>query len=164
MKERSQFQLDVFGSSRDKFGSLRALAAASGVGDCVRFHGFASDDALDSALDDCDAGINLRYPSKGESSLSQLRLWSHAVPTIVTREAWYAELGDDVVTYVRPDHEIDDLRAALRSLLASPEGFAEKGRRGLERLETVHSPEHYAQSFVNLAESLPTPGTATETA
>ena len=35
--------------------------------------------------------INLRYPTMGEASLSQLRIWRHALPSMVTQVGWHEE-------------------------------------------------------------------------
>lgn len=49
-----------------------------------------------------DMALNIRYPSMEEASFSQLRIWEHALPAIVTRVGWYATLPEDVVFFVRP--------------------------------------------------------------
>jgi glycosyltransferase involved in cell wall biosynthesis len=122
--------------------------------DNVTFHGFVPDAVLDRALSRTDLAINLRYPTMGESSLSQLRIWAHSLPSVVTRDGWYAELEDDVVDFVRPDHEIDDLQAVLRRLLVDPAHFESQRLRGHERLKVVHDPERYARELVSFAETL----------
>src|SRR5262245_1779980 len=69
---RDRFTLNVYGNI-----ALRAEADEQirrlNLGGLVRIHGSVSDTVLDAALDWADLAINLRYPSMGEASHSQLR-------------------------------------------------------------------------------------------
>ena len=55
-----------------------------GLRERVTFHGYVSEAELEAALDDADLAVNLRYPTMGEASGSQLRIWDHALPSLVT--------------------------------------------------------------------------------
>ena len=112
----------------------------------VRVRGFVSTARLDSALAGADLVINLRNPTMGEASGSQLRLWSHALPSLVTEAGWYAQHCVDTSLFVRPDHEVEDLRTHLRGMLAEPQKLVEMGQRGEERLKAFHSPTQYAEA------------------
>jgi glycosyltransferase involved in cell wall biosynthesis len=152
MNERDQFRLDIFGLVYPR--NLEVLARVSGNHRNVKFHGYVSDARLDEALATADLGINLRHPTMGESSISQLRFWAHGVPTVCTREGWYAELDETLTEFVRTEHEIDDLRRVFRRLLDDPEYFRAMGRRGRERLATKHNPARYADMIWSYARDI----------
>jgi hypothetical protein len=86
----------------------------------------------------------------GEASVSQLQIWDHALPSLVTRVGWYAGLPEGTVAWVRPDHEIADIRSHLSAFLADPMRYALVGEQGRRLLETRHTPEAYAQALVDL--------------
>jgi hypothetical protein len=83
----------------------------------------------------------------GEASSSQLRIWDHALPSLVTRTDGYASLPADSVDFVRPEYEQRDIERHLRHFLAQPGYFRQKGLRGRERLLDAHAPAAYAASL-----------------
>ncbi len=86
--------------------------------DRVHLHGFVSEPVLDDALRQAHLVLNLRHPSMGEASGSQLRIWNAGAPSVVTREGWYAGLPEDVVYSVDTDNEIAQLQALFLKLAA----------------------------------------------
>jgi hypothetical protein len=117
----------------------------------VTIHGFVPEVELDRALASAHLALNLRYPTKGEASGSQLRIWSHGLPSLVTQVGWYAELPPGTVSFVRPDFLVEDLCAHLRAYAARPAGYVESGLRGHEYFVERHSPRSYAAKIVELA-------------
>ncbi len=101
MPERHRFHLDVFGEILDNEKEIKAQIRELGLKSLVTLHGFAPERELDEALSQADLAINLRDPTMGEASGSQLRIWAHALPSLVTRVGWYATLPDDAVAHVR---------------------------------------------------------------
>ena len=53
--------------------------------DIVTLHGFVPAEALEAALASAHLAINFRFPTMGEASVSQLQIWDHALPSLVTR-------------------------------------------------------------------------------
>ena len=78
MSERERFRLDVFGEILDNEKGIKKKIRDLGLQDLVTLHGFVSEEKLDDALSRADLAINLRHPTMGEASGSQLRIWSHA--------------------------------------------------------------------------------------
>jgi glycosyltransferase involved in cell wall biosynthesis len=150
LPERDQFCLDIYGQLWDN-DHVHSQIQFLGLQELVTWHGFVSEAELDAALGTAHLGINLRYPTMGEASLSQLQMWDHALPTLVTRVGWYAHCPEDAVAFVRPGHEIRDLQAHLRAFLADPARFAIMGERGRRILEEQHAPEVYTQAVIDLA-------------
>lgn len=147
--EKSAFRLLVAGRvwNRDY---LQRRIRELGLEDLIHICGYLTDDELHSELARSDLGINLRYPTMGEASLSQLLMWEHSIPTLVTKVGWYANLPSDAVAFVRPEQERSDIRQQLTRFLQDPAQFAEMGRRGREILEREHSPERYVDSLLHL--------------
>jgi glycosyltransferase involved in cell wall biosynthesis len=146
---RSQFELHLIGELSDP-RPIEAKIDALGLRDSVHVYGYVED--LDDALAQADLAINLRNPTMGEASGSQLRIWDHALPSIVTRIAWYAHLPEDAVRFVRPEAELEDLAGHLRAFLQDREGFARIGENGRRVLLANHSPEEYARDLVSLGD------------
>jgi glycosyltransferase involved in cell wall biosynthesis len=152
LPERERFHLDIYGEIDDP-RSLRGRIHDLDLKPMVTVHGYAPSAELDQALQKASLAINLRYPTMGEASASQLQIWTHALPTLVTKVGWYASLSEETVLHVRPDHEVDDIRSHLLSFLEDPKRFASMGEQGLRFLEREHHPEQYARTLISLASS-----------
>jgi hypothetical protein len=85
----------------------------------------------------------------GESSFSQLQIWDHTLPTLVSQVAWYAKLPDNAVAFVRPEHEVRDIQRHLNAFLADPQRFVDMGAQGRRFLEEHHRPEMYAEALID---------------
>lgn len=142
--ERSHFRLDIYGTVWDPDHVLK-YAAQSGLASCVRLHGYVED--LDAVLAAADLALNLRYPTMGEASASQLRIWNHGLPSLVTRIGWYESLPPDAVAFVSPESEIEDIRNHLTRFLGNPKAFREIGERGRMLLKRDHNPSDYADAM-----------------
>ena len=146
--------LDIYGVL-DNPAAVDAQLAALGLAGRVRHHGFVSGQEIRAALARADLALNLRYPSMGEASASQLRIWEAGLPAVVTRTGWYATLPEDTVFFVEPEREAEDLRAHLEALRRSPEQFRQAGRRGRAVLEAEHTPERYARGLLDVVAQAP---------
>lgn len=151
LPEKKQFQLDIYGELWDSHYIQQKINYFK-LNKLTKIHGFVEENILDSALANSHLAMNLRYPTMGEASGSQLRIWSHALPSIVTKIGWYATLPKDTVVFVNPDREIENIQQHLRNFILKPEEFAEIGRRGKQLLKEKHAPETYAQDIFNFAE------------
>lgn len=150
LPERAQFQLDIYGEIADR-AAIEAEIRFTGLVQQTQVHGFVPEPELDAALARAHLAFNLRYPTMGEASGSQLRIWAHALPSLVTEIGWYATLNAQAVAFVRPDHETADIIAHLQAFLIDPQRFAAMGQRGREILETEHAPAMYAASLLECA-------------
>lgn len=145
--------LELFGNISNS-RQLQQYAEHFGVADYIRLRGYVSDAELDQALQSADFAINLRWPTMGEASASQLRYWSAGLPTLVSDVGWYSELPDDAVCKISVNNEIPDLLELLGGALAAPARYRQIGERGLQQLRDVHSPVDYAAALVALAARL----------
>jgi glycosyltransferase involved in cell wall biosynthesis len=150
--ERDSFQLEVFGSILDEEKQIRAEIKSLNLKNNVTLHGFTPEEELDRALSESDLAINLRFPTMGEASGSQLRIWAHALPSLVSPVGWYASISPEIAAFVRPDeNEVADIQKHLRSFLANPQRFATMGERGRKELAENHSPEGYVRALLQIA-------------
>jgi glycosyltransferase involved in cell wall biosynthesis len=153
-RERDRFRLDVFGTMADR-EKMHQLVGRLGLSERVTLHGFVSGSEIDKALRETDLVVNLRNPSMGEASGSQLHLWQYALPALVTRHAWYATLPEETVAFVRPEFEVEDIQRHLSEFLAKPETYRELGRNGRRYVEEHHSIQGYASALLEVARRAP---------
>lgn len=152
MPERAEYRLDIYGMMEDEQErEVDAAIASLGLQAVATRHGFVAEAVLAVALAEADLAINLRWPSMGEASASQLRIWAAKLPALVTRVGWYAQLPEDSVFMVDPEQEQDGIAHHLRALRRAPALYAEAGERGRRILEALHAPEHYAEALVAIA-------------
>ena len=149
LDEREQFRLEICGQLWDE-ANTRTQIERLGLSSLVKLRGFLPESLVEQKLSTADLAINLRYPSMGEASLSQLQFWDYGLPTLVTRTGWYASLPDDATAFVRPEHEVEDIQSHLRALLADPGAFRAMGERGRQSLEN-NDPEKYVDAMTQFA-------------
>jgi hypothetical protein len=92
--------------------------------------------------------VNLRYPTMGEASMSQLQIWDSAIATMVTPIGWYGEQPEDTVLPVRKDQEETDVHRHLDAFLRDPGEILQAGLRGKQLLQTRHDPARYAEQIL----------------
>lgn len=153
MPGKKQFRLDIYGQHYNS-DELRALARSVGAARLGTVHGYVPDAELHDALTKAHVAINLRYPSMGEASDSQLKIWDYALPSLVTKTGWYESLPGDAVAFVRPEHEIPDIQRHLRAFLDDPISFSKMGEIGRRILVDEHTPDKYAQAIADLVSAV----------
>jgi glycosyltransferase involved in cell wall biosynthesis len=146
---KERFRLDIYGQTLLDERHLRARIRSLGLKHLVALHGYVPEDELDEALARAHLAVNLRYPTMGEASGSQLRIWKHALPSLVSRVGWYSTLPSNTVAFVEPEREVSEIQMHLRAFLDDPASFGEMGQAGRRVLVEQHAPELYAQSIVD---------------
>ena len=129
LPRREQFRLHIYGEMWDEDYIFSQIQELGGLENIITLHGFVSDDELHHALNNANLAINLRYPSMGEASASQLHLWSYSLPSIASQTEWYGSLDSNAVAFVRPNHELEDLTHHLNDFLNNPEKICSNGHR-----------------------------------
>ena len=140
---RAQLRLAILGQV-DHPEALAERIQARSLDEIVRVRGFVTEAELDEELDRSHLAINLRYPTMGEASGSQLRIWSRGLASVVTRTGWYAELPEAAVLLVNPASEIADLHRHFQTAMDQPQILVQMGAAGRRRLEERHTPDVYA--------------------
>lgn len=143
---RSRIHLDIVGDLPNK-ADVASQAHALGIHSLLSFHGFVSDDRLASLLDSAHLALNLRNPTRGEASGSQLRIWEHALPSLITPLGWYKHVPQGTAFHVSPHNEIADLHAHWQAFLSSPDPYLAAGLAGHAHLKSAHTAEQYAASL-----------------
>lgn len=154
LPQRDRFRLDIYGQIWNP-ELVESLIDRHKLRGYVAIKGFVPEVELEAALDEADLALNLRFPSVGEASGSQLRIWDHALPSVVTRVGWYATIPQDAVAFVNPENEIADIQSHLLGYLRDPEPYRRMGLRGREILEQKHSPKAYAAFIEKVAAAAP---------
>lgn len=139
---KARIRLDIYGLVPRELG-IEHLVPELGLGRIVKFHGFVGERELDAALLDADLAINLRNPSMGEASGSQLRIWDNCLASVVTNHMWYATLPPGTVFPVEPEAEEVGLIRHMERIVTDPEPYWEAGMRGRRTLEQHHAPGEY---------------------
>lgn len=144
---RHRFRLDIAGELSERWRLERMLTEA-GLHGQVRFRGFIADAALDQMIREAHLAINLRNPSMGEASGSQMRIWANGTASAVSDTGWYSLLPDDCVRKISIDNEADDLMVLLAELADGRFDVQAAGNAGFQRLKT-HDPHAYAAKLAS---------------
>lgn len=152
LAEKAKFRLNICGQLWDET-HIRNEIERLALGSLVNLHGFLPDSQVEEQLSTSHLAINLRFPSMGEASGSQLQFLNYGLPTLVTRTGWYASLPEETTAFVRPDHEVEDIQAHLRAFLANPGAFREMGERGRQLLKS-YDPGKYVDAMAQFASSV----------
>jgi len=150
VRDEVPFVFDVFGRIWDD-GYILSRTRDLGIAERVHFRGFAPEAELDAALKSAHLVFNLRFPTMGEASGSQVRIWNASATAVVTDLGWYASLPDDCVLKIPLDDERPALIETLRTLAADRSLYTRIGTAGRARLLDRHTPEHYADAIVQIA-------------
>jgi glycosyltransferase involved in cell wall biosynthesis len=152
-----RLRLDIYGVVADR-EAIETIIASHGLQSSVTIHGYVADTTLDAALAASHLAINLRSPTLGEASASQLRLYAAGLPAIVVRHGWYAEQPEAAVRFVRVNHEVAGLVDILAEVLRVPRQLAALAAAGFDHLLDEHHPDAYADSLLNFVRQARLPG------
>lgn len=150
LRTRLDFRLEVFGTIWDE-PHIRGKIAELQLADRVTLRGFAPEAELDAALAKAHLVFNLRFPTMGEASGSQLRIWAAAAASVVSDTGWYRALPDSCVIKIGVQDEVAALEALLMRAEADRGALAAIGAAGRARLEALHGPERYAEGLIEAA-------------
>jgi glycosyltransferase involved in cell wall biosynthesis len=133
----------------------KPLIVERGLSDHVTVTGYLPMSTWYTFISAVDVGVNLRYPTLGETSASVLRLMGEGIPTIVSDVGWYAELPEDSVVKVGVGELTGSaLCLALVNLLDDPEQRAQTGERGRKYVETRHDAHSVAARYAEILEQV----------
>ena len=149
IRDEIAFVLDVFGTLWDE-AHVRAKITELGLGERVRLNGFVAESVLDGALANAHLVLNLRHPTMGEASGSQLRIWNAGAASVVSDAGWYGDLPEDTVLRLPAGEERAGLPPLMRRLDADRGLCARIGVAGRARLVAAHTPERYVDGLMAL--------------
>lgn len=148
---RKRFELDLAGELNNG-QEVQAAIAETGLGGQIRIHGFLADDQLDALIAGAHLVLNLRNPTMGEASGSQLRIWANGAASVVSDTGWYRRLPEGSVLRVTTEREHSDLLMLLDDLAERRIDLDTIARRGGACL-TASDPRVYALTLAEWLES-----------
>lgn len=86
-----------------------------------------------------DLIINMRYPSMGETSGSLIRILGLGKPCLVSNDAWFAELPDNLVMKINIDKVKDNLMERIIYLLDNPGKLFDISAKAINYINANHS-------------------------
>jgi glycosyltransferase involved in cell wall biosynthesis len=147
------FRLSLYGNI-GKPEEIMSLSERLGLSEYIEIVGFVDEEVLEAALLEAHLALNLRFPTMGEASASQLRYWSNSVPSMVCDVGWYGELPDDVVLKVPIEDEEGGIISILESFVAGDHKSFDCGIEGYEYLCRVHTPGEYVAQLYEFVEEV----------
>ena len=150
LRHEIDFRFDIMGNVWDP-SHVQARLDALGLADRVRIHGFVPEPELDARLAEAHLVFNLRYPTMGEASGSQLRIWNASAAAVVTDLGWYGSLPEGTAFKIPLEQERDAVQDLVRRLDRDRMTGQSIGAAGRTRLETHHTPTLYAQGIAEVA-------------
>lgn len=79
--------------------------------------GYTDLNEFNSFIEYADIVVNLRYPSRGETSAAMVRAMSLGKPSIVTDDAWFSEIPQECTLHVPPINMEPQLKQQLVCLI-----------------------------------------------
>jgi glycosyltransferase involved in cell wall biosynthesis len=151
---RRQIVLPIVGPGPDEhLQELKHLARDLGLEPALRLTGRVPLEDLTAHARAADVCVQLRYPTRGESSAALLRELAAGAACIISDHGSIAEVAAEAVLRVRvPDHEVEDLANALRQLYEHPQLREALGKRAAEYARSHHRLELLAEQYANLIE------------
>jgi len=154
LRERPHIRLHIAG----QIGTPRLrdmVEAMKAAGHSIVDHGFVTESELDRLVRESDLVVNLRNPSMGEVSGSQLRIFAQGGLSVVCATGWYAGLPDEAVLKVRPERMKQELGEILERLRQDRRTFATMRQAGRRFVATTHGLDQFAAHFKALYQALP---------
>ncbi len=128
--------------------------SAMGLQDVVQVTGYVSPTEFALYLQAIDIGVNLRYPTWGETSATLIRLLAAAKPVLVTDTASFSDLPDAVVCKVPYDaDEARVLKALLRRLIVDTAWRQAMGDAAYAYVKEQCDPARVAQQYAAFIQS-----------
>jgi glycosyltransferase involved in cell wall biosynthesis len=119
-----------------------------GLGDRVKLTGYVSMEDFYRYIAVTDLCVNLRLPRTGGTSATLLRLLSVGRPVIISNQAQYADIPDDVCLKAEVgDCAEDSVLAHMLDVAAHPDKARRIGERGRHYILQVHSLEKSARAY-----------------
>ncbi|WP_338766587.1 glycosyltransferase [Massilia sp. METH4] len=109
--------------------------------------GFVSQEEYQTYLMACDAAVQLRNNTRGETSAAVLDCMLHGLPTVINAHGAMAELPADVLIKLEDQFATADLEAALLDLYRNPARRAHLGELAAAYIATHHAPAQVGAQY-----------------
>lgn len=135
--------------------NVQFLLHQLGLEGIVRLVGYAAEPLFQTYLAAADIGINLRYPTHGETSSTLLALLAAAKPALVSNVDAFAELPDDICLKV--DVGLDEqaqVETALSRMISNEAERQALGKRAYDFVSQACHPLEVAQKYIIFAHQI----------
>jgi glycosyltransferase involved in cell wall biosynthesis len=143
-------ELHLAGAVEDRYRDALTAQAKKLRLDRPTFHGYVSDEALQSIIENSHAVCCLRYPVTEGGSASLVTALFRARPLIVSNIASYSLVPDELAYKVTYGDDPEDLADALMQIFANPDEAEERAVRARDWAGDRFS----ASSYVDVLEPL----------
>jgi hypothetical protein len=147
------FRLSLYGNI-GKADELISHAGEFGLSGYIEIVGFVEEEVLENAILESHLALNLRFPTMGEASASQLRYWSGSIPSMVCDIGWYGEVPDNVVLKVPIEEEEAGIISVLESFIGGDQKCFDSGINGFHYLRQNHSPQAYTEELAGFVKEI----------
>lgn len=126
-----------------------------GLQDCVHLTSYVDESLYMQYLLATDIGINIRYPTTGETSAALLRMMASGIPCIVSDVDAFSELPDDAVVKLAPNESPEEqLRQTFEMLIPDQHRQALLSQSALEYISTYADPAKTASDYAAFVDKL----------
>jgi glycosyltransferase involved in cell wall biosynthesis len=129
--------------------ALRVEMRRRGLGGLVRTTGYVDRQTFNDYCNLIDLGIDLRYPTMGETSASVCRMLGAGKPCVVSNLGWFAELPDDCAVKLDAAADEQVLARTLLALINDPPRRSAIGENARRYIREHHNPECAAAQYVD---------------
>ncbi|URM31142.1 glycosyltransferase [Cytobacillus firmus] len=147
-----KFHLNIIGKYDPQYLiKLKEMVSQFNLNDHVTFTGYVNDKIYSEYLANTDIGINIRFPTNGETSLTLLELLSYGKPVIVTNIDSFSEFPNDVLIKIPVKEGIEDvLFNNLLSLYNNKQKRLSLGENARNYIANYHSVSAYVNQIKKL--------------
>jgi hypothetical protein len=136
--------------------SLRAQVRCSGLDAMVRVTGYVDWPAFQDYCNLIDVGVDLRYPTMGESSASVCRILGAGKPCVVSNVGWFAEIPDSCAVKLQAAPEEQTLVKCLSDLAADESLRRQIGANARKYIVENHNAAQAATAYVDFVRAMRT--------
>lgn len=129
--------------------SLRAQVRGAGLDGIVRTTGYVDWQAFNDYCNLIDLGVDLRYPTMGESSASVCRILGAGKPCVVSNVGWFAEIPDGCAVKLEPAPEEQALARCLADLITDESLRRRIGVNARKYIREKHNTAQAAAAYVD---------------
>lgn len=117
--------------------------------------GYVNIDEFTSLISASEIVANLRFPSMGETSSSMIRVLGEGKACLVSNDAWFSELPNDVTLKINNDNQAIEIVEKLRFLLENPTERKNLGERAKNYIQSEYHGTKIALQIKEWLESKP---------
>ncbi len=133
---------------------LRQQVRGSGLENSMRATGYVEFAAFNDYCNLIDLGIDLRYPTMGESSASVCRMMGAGKPCVVSNVGWFAEIPDGCAIKLPPVPDERTLVNCLSDLISDESRRRQVGAQARRYIRDCHSPAHAAARYLDFVDEI----------